>query len=89
MWASQTSILAWQSGKARRVQVNFGIDYIALAARPAALAGIVSPRSATTSLVRLFRLDRLPVGRRPLICHWHLDADGRLACTWEPDIGLV
>ena len=60
-----------------------------LAARPAALPGIVSPRSATTSLVRLFALDRLPVGRRPLICHWHLDAHGRLACTWEPDIGLV
>ena len=60
-----------------------------LAVRPAAFPGIVSPRSATTSLVRLCALDRLPVGRRPLICRWHLDAHGRLVCTWEPDIGTV
>ena len=56
-----------------------------LDARPAALLGIVPPKGATTSLVHLFALDRLPVGRRPLVCHWRLDSDGRLVCTWVPD----
>jgi hypothetical protein len=54
--------------------------------RPAAPSGVVP---ATTDLVRLFALDRLPVRRPRLACHWRRDADGRLACTWEPDIALV
>jgi hypothetical protein len=54
--------------------------------RPAAPSGTVP---ATTDLVRLFALDRLPVRRPRLACHWRRDADGRLACTWEPDIALV
>jgi hypothetical protein len=36
---------------------------------------------ATTDLVRLFALDRLPVRRRLLACHRRRDADGRLACS--------
>jgi hypothetical protein len=55
--------------------------------RPAAPPGIVPPMGAATILVRLFALDRLPAGRRRLVCHWRRDADGRLACIWEPDIG--
>jgi hypothetical protein len=57
--------------------------------RPAAAPGIVPPKGATTNLVRLFVLDRLQAGRRTLVCHWRRDADGRLACIWEPDIVLV
>ena len=59
-----------------------------LAVRPAASPGTLPRKSATTDLVRLFALDRLPRARR-LACHWHRDADGRLACFWEPDIGPV
>jgi hypothetical protein len=36
-------------------------------------------------LVRLFGLDRLPA-RPQLVCRWHRDRDGGLACLWEPDI---
>jgi hypothetical protein len=57
-----------------------------LGTRPAAAADRVRPAGDATDLVRLFGLDRLPV-RRPLICHWHRDADGRLACSWEPELG--
>jgi hypothetical protein len=67
--------------------------------RPAAPPGIVPPqgattkgattKGATTNLVRLFALDCLPAGRRTLVCHWRRDADGRLACTWEPDIVVI
>jgi hypothetical protein len=39
----------------------------------------------TRELVRLFALDRLGVDRLRLVCRWHQDAMGRLACTWEPD----
>jgi hypothetical protein len=45
----------------------------------------VSPQG-TKDLVRLFALDRLPVGRPRLVCRWHRDADGRLACLWEPGL---
>jgi hypothetical protein len=38
-----------------------------------------------TDLIGLFKLDRLPSDRR-LICHWHREPDGRIACYWEPDI---
>lgn len=57
--------------------------------RPAALPGIGPPKDATTNLVRLFAFDRLPAGRRQLVCHWRRDAEGWLACIWEPDIALV
>ena len=51
--------------------------------------GVVQPTATVTNLVRLFALDDLPATRRQLVCHWHRDADGRLACTWEPDIALI
>jgi hypothetical protein len=57
-----------------------------LAIRPAAPPGDAAPNGATTDTVRLFGLDRLPIGRHPLVCHWLRDADGRLSCIWEPDI---
>jgi hypothetical protein len=45
----------------------------------------IAPRETQTDLVRLFALDRLP--QRPrLCCHWRRDAEGRLACFWEPDL---
>jgi hypothetical protein len=59
--------------------------------RPADAPGMASPR-ITRDLVRLFALDRQPVDhrpppvRRPLLCRWQRDADGRLTCIWEPDI---
>jgi hypothetical protein len=52
--------------------------------RSAAAPGTVSLK-ATKDLVRPFALDRLSVGRPRLVCRWHRDADGRLACTWGPD----
>jgi len=54
--------------------------------RRAAEPGVVQSTAAVTDLVRLFALDDLPPVRRQLVCHWHRDAGGRLACTWEPDI---
>ena len=36
-------------------------------------------------LARLFGLDRLPFERR-LVCGWHRDGAGRLACAWEIDV---
>ena len=57
--------------------------------RPAARPGINRPDEGTRDLVRLFALDRVPKARRPLVCHWHRDADGRLVCIWEPDIPPV
>ena len=57
--------------------------------RPAAAPDSVPPKGATTNLVRLFALDRLPAGGRRLVCHWRRDPDGRLACIWEPDIVLI
>jgi hypothetical protein len=54
--------------------------------RPAAIPGSVSNGAA--DLVRLFSLDRLS-GERRLVCHWRRQLDGRLACSWEPDIVLV
>jgi hypothetical protein len=57
-----------------------------LDARPAVMPGIVTPaNSVTRDLVRVFALDRLPVARHGLACHWRRDADGRIACAWEPD----
>ena len=51
-------------------------------ARPAVEPGIVLPHSTAPDLVRLFALDRLPLGRRRLVCRWHR-VDGRLGCIWE------
>lgn len=56
-----------------------------LATRPAAQPGIASRQGALSDFVRLFALDCPPVNRR-LVCHWRVDADGRLAGNWEPDI---
>jgi hypothetical protein len=53
--------------------------------RSAAAPGTASLKD-TKDLVRLFALDRLPAGRPRLVCRWHRDADGRLSCSWEPDI---
>jgi hypothetical protein len=57
--------------------------------RPAAEPGAVQSTAAAIDLVRLFALDDLPAVRRQLLCRWHRDADGRLACTWEPDMVLI
>jgi hypothetical protein len=56
--------------------------------RPGAEPGDVQSNAAAIDLVRLFALDRLPRGRR-LVCRWRRQADGRLACTWEPDIVVI
>lgn len=53
--------------------------------RPATPPDIHHANDRTHGLVRLFALDRAPKASRPLICHWHRDAAGRLACIWEPD----
>jgi hypothetical protein len=53
--------------------------------RPAA-PGILPPPVAVRDLAQLFALDRLSHVRRRLVCHWHRDGDGRLACVWEPDM---
>jgi hypothetical protein len=52
---------------------------------PAAEPGIVLASAAAIDLVRLFELDRRPLRSR-LACHWLRQLDGRLACTWAPDI---
>jgi hypothetical protein len=54
--------------------------------RPAAKPGGVRSTAAVIDLVRLIALDDLPAVRRQLVCHWHRDAGGRLACIWQPDI---
>jgi len=51
--------------------------------------GTAPEKGATSDLVRLFALDRLPADRRRLVCRWQRGADGRLACVWEPDIAPV
>jgi hypothetical protein len=55
-----------------------------LAVRRPMTPDVVLPKSVG-DLARLFALDR-PSLRRELVCHWRRDADGRLACVWEPDI---
>jgi hypothetical protein len=57
--------------------------------RPAAAPGVTSANSAVIDLVRLFALDPLPASRRRLVCHWRPQPDGRLGCTWEPEIVLI
>jgi len=48
--------------------------------------GAAAARDARRDLARLFALDRLPAERPRLVCHWHRDADGRLAAAWEHDV---
>ena len=36
--------------------------------------------------LRLAAFDHRQVDRPRLVCSWHRDADGRLSCSWEPDI---
>jgi hypothetical protein len=55
--------------------------------RPAA-PGLAASERSGIDLVRLLALDRLPA-KRPLLCHWHRDGDGRLSCAWEPDLAPV
>ena len=52
--------------------------------RPTIVPGTLRINSATIDLARLLGLDRLPSGRR-LVCRWHREVDGRLACFWELD----
>ena len=35
--------------------------------------------------VRLLSLYAASIDRPRLVCRWHRDLDGRLACNWEPD----
>ncbi len=49
--------------------------------------GIVPTR--TPYLVRLVALDPSPARQRRLACKWRRQLDGRIACTWEPDIVLI
>jgi hypothetical protein len=53
--------------------------------RPTDAPGAVENKDARRDLACLFALDRLP-GRPSLVCHWHRDADGRLAAAWELDV---
>jgi hypothetical protein len=57
--------------------------------RPAAEPGAAATTAVANDLVRLFALDNLPAARRQLVCHWHRQPDGRLACSWEPDIAPI
>lgn len=50
--------------------------------------GTSSPSGTKSTLIRLFALDRLPADRR-LVCHWHRNPEGGLACVWELDIGAL
>ena len=43
--------------------------------------GAIQINAVAIDLVRPFWLDRLPFGRR-LVCRWHREVDGRLACLW-------
>ena len=55
---------------------------------PGTVSGPGAIDRGTTDFVRLFALDRLRADRRRLVCRWRQDADGRLSCSWEPDIVL-
>jgi hypothetical protein len=61
------------------------LDLCTAAAQPAISAKV------TRDMVRLFGLDRLPVGGARLVCRWHRGADGKLICFWEqePDSGCL
>jgi hypothetical protein len=57
--------------------------------RPAVGPGTATTYTAPDNLVHVFALDRVPISRRRLLCHWRRQADGCLACSWEPDIVLT
>ena len=48
---------------------------------PSTEPGAVQSTAAAIDLVHLFALDRLPAGRRRLVCRWHR-VEGRLGCIW-------
>jgi hypothetical protein len=52
---------------------------------PAVAPGVAATNVSPVDLVALFGLDRLSADRR-LVCRWHRESDGRIACNWEPDI---
>ena len=54
-------------------------------AGPTIEPGAVPFTAAAIDLTTLFGLDRLSSDRR-LTCLWRRHIDGRLACSWEPDI---
>jgi hypothetical protein len=58
------------------------------AAAPSAVSRPGAIDRSTTDFVHLFALDRLRADRQRLVCRWRQDADGRLSCSWEPDIVL-
>lgn len=45
------------------------------------------PNDTTATCVRAVVPFRPTNYRRRLICRWHRETDGQLACVWEPDIG--
>jgi hypothetical protein len=56
--------------------------------RPAARQDIrtthrVRPDLVRGDLVRLFALNRPPLGPRRLVCRWRRDTDGHLTAHWE------
>jgi hypothetical protein len=50
--------------------------------RPTVEPGATQINAVAIDLVRPFGLDRLPSGRQ-LVCRWHREVDGRLACLWS------
>jgi hypothetical protein len=52
--------------------------------RPAVAPGLVAPDAANLTL--LFAPDPIPISAHRLVCHWRRNSDGRLGCTWEPDL---
>ena len=60
--------------------MNATILYFRAAAQPTSVTRDV------TNLEELFALNRLPTQRARLVAHWHRQKDGRLICSWEPDL---
>ena len=53
--------------------------------RPTVVPDTIRINAAVIDLARLFGRDRVP-SNGPLVCRWHRELGGRLACFWEPDI---
>jgi len=51
---------------------------------PAVAPGTAVAKGAR-DFVHLLSLHAASIKRPRLICRWHCGADGRLACSWEPD----